>query len=67
MEPRVWLQLVQRSFEDWNEDDAPRLGAALAFYTILSVSPLVILLVAAAAIVFSKSSADQPSRIVTVY
>ncbi|WP_433975446.1 YihY/virulence factor BrkB family protein [Tunturiibacter lichenicola] len=58
MEPRVWLQLVQRSFEDWNEDDAPRLGAALAFYTILSVSPLVILLVAAAAIVFSKSSAE---------
>lgn len=58
MEPRVWLQLIQRSSVDWNEDHAPRLGAALAFYTILSVSPLVIPLVAAAAIVFSKSCAE---------
>lgn len=29
-----WVGLLRQSFTDWNEDNAPRLGAALAFYTI---------------------------------
>lgn len=52
------LPMLRRSFSDWNEDNAPRLGAALAFYTILSISPLVILVVAIASLVFDRSSAQ---------
>ena len=50
--------LLKRSFSDWNEDNAPRLGAALAFYTVLSISPLVILVVAIVSLVFDRSSAQ---------
>jgi membrane protein len=50
--------LLRRSFTDWSEDNAPRLGAALAFYTILSISPLVILVVALVSLVFDRSSAQ---------
>jgi membrane protein len=40
--------LFSESFTKWSDDDAPSLGAALAFYTILSMSPLVIFVVAIA-------------------
>ncbi len=52
------LPLLKSSFTDWNSDNAPRLGAALAFYTILSISPLVILVVAIVSLVFDRSSAQ---------
>ncbi len=52
------LQLLKDSFTAWNKDNAPRLGAALAFYTILSISPLVILVVAIVSFVFERSSAQ---------
>ncbi len=42
----------------WSDHEAPRLGAALAFYTILSLAPLVILTVALVALVFGRSAAQ---------
>jgi membrane protein len=51
--------LFTQSFSRWNEDSAPRLGASLAFYTILSISPLVLLVVAIVSLVFSRSSAQS--------
>ena len=50
--------LLVQSFSMWNQDNAPRLGASLAFYTILSMSPLVILVVAFVSLVFSRSGAQ---------
>jgi hypothetical protein len=41
--------MLRDTFVAWNEHEAPRLGAALAFYTILSMAPLVILVIAIAA------------------
>jgi membrane protein len=58
MSLRISLELLRRSFAAWNDDDAPRLGACLAFYTILSLSPLILLLVAAASLAFGRSSAE---------
>jgi membrane protein len=51
--------LLTQSFSMWNQDSGPRLGASLAFYTILSISPLVILVVAIVSLVFSRSSAQS--------
>lgn len=56
--PRKLLVLLRQSFNDWNGHNAPRLGAALAFYTILSISPLVILVLAIVSLVFNRSSAQ---------
>ena len=53
---KSFLTTLQSAYACWNANDAPRLGAALAFYTILSLSPLVILVVGIAALVFNHSS-----------
>lgn len=38
--------ILRRTFEAYFEDDAPRLGAALAFYTVLSLPPALMLITA---------------------
>ena len=54
----IW-SMLRETFSDWNEHEAPRLGAALAFYTILSLAPLVILAVGIAALVLGHSTAQS--------
>jgi membrane protein len=55
MTVRFLFSHLRQSWADWNEDNAPRLGAALAFYTLLSISPLVILVVAIISLLFDRS------------
>jgi membrane protein len=50
--------LFKRSLEDWNKHNATRMGAALAFYTIVSISPLVIVVLGIASLVFNKNAAE---------
>jgi membrane protein len=49
--------LLVKSWNEFNEDQAPRLGAALAYYTVLSLAPLIILLIAIAGFVFGEEAA----------
>jgi membrane protein len=51
--------LLVRSFSSWNTDNGTRLGAALAFYTILSISPMVVFAIALVSLVVSRSSAQH--------
>jgi membrane protein len=44
----LW-RLLRQTFNDWSEDKAPELGAALAFYTALSIAPLLVILLGVAA------------------
>src|SRR3954469_15783367 len=53
----IW-QTLQTTFAHWNEDEAPRLGASLAFYTLLSLSPLLIVVIGIAGLVFGRSAAQ---------
>src|SRR5262245_66646950 len=36
-------RILQCTWHDWNEDNASRLAAALAYYTALSLAPMVVL------------------------
>lgn len=54
----VW-SILRETFSAWNEHEAPRLGASLAFYTILSLAPLVLILMAIVAMIFGHSSAQS--------
>lgn len=38
----MW-QMLKDTFKEWTEDKVPRLSAALAFYTMLSIAPLLII------------------------
>jgi membrane protein len=60
--PSLWTfkqlkQLFVRSYNEFNEDQVPRLGAALAYYTALSLAPLLILLIAVAGLVVGAEAA----------
>lgn len=46
MNPKAIFELVRDTFKEWSEDKAPRLGAALAYYTIFSIGPLLVIIIA---------------------
>jgi membrane protein len=50
--------LFTASFHAWNKHKAPRLGAALAFYTLLSLAPLLLVLVSIVGIVLGHEAAQ---------
>lgn len=50
--------LLKRAFNEWNSHEAPRMGASLAFYTLLSLAPLVIITVSVTALVFGHTDAQ---------
>ena len=54
---KIIVGLIKQSVEEWNRDNAPRLSAALAFYTLLSLSPVVIITVSVAGLVFGQAAA----------
>lgn len=51
--------LVKETFREWSEDKASRLAAALSYYTIFSVAPLLIIAIAVAGLVFGKEAATE--------
>ncbi|MDQ2900497.1 MAG: YihY/virulence factor BrkB family protein [Acidobacteriota bacterium] len=50
---------MKETFEKWNDHDAPRLGAALAFYSILSLAPLVMIAIAIVSLIFGRDAAQS--------
>ncbi len=57
MNPKAIFDLIKDSFKDWSEDKAARLGAALAYYTIFSLGPLLLIAIAIAGLVFGEEAA----------
>lgn len=52
------FELAKQSYSKWSEHQAPRLGASVAFYSVLSFAPLLVLTTAVIALIFGKSSAQ---------
>lgn len=53
---RIW-PLVKETVSSWIDDDAPSMGAALAYYTVFSVAPLLLIVIAVAGLVFGQEAA----------
>lgn len=51
--------LIRQTFADWSEDDVPRHGAALAFYTALSIAPLLVLSLRITSVFFDTAVAQK--------
>jgi membrane protein len=51
-----WWEMLKLTYADWSEDKAPRLGAALAYYTVFSLAPLLIIVLAIAGLVFDPET-----------
>lgn len=52
--PRVFRQ----ASSEWINDNAPRLGASVAFYTLLSLAPVLVIAVAVAAVIYGQEAAQ---------
>jgi membrane protein len=53
----IW-PLFKAAGAQWLEDKAPRLGAALAYYTVFSLAPLLVIVIAIAGFVFGAQAAE---------
>jgi membrane protein len=52
--PRV----LRQASSEWINDNAPRLGASVAFYTLLSLAPIIVIAVAVAAVFYGQAAAQ---------
>jgi membrane protein len=59
LDARGFWELAKSTWAEFNEDKVPRLGAALAYYTIFSLAPLLIIVIAVAGLVFGQSQAQD--------
>jgi membrane protein len=54
---RAILELLQETLAEWSKDKVSRLAAALSYYTIFSIAPLLIIVIAVAGAFFGEDAA----------
>ncbi|MFL5341366.1 MAG: YihY/virulence factor BrkB family protein [Gemmataceae bacterium] len=57
MKPKTFLQMLKDSYHVWDESKAAMLGAALSYYTVFSLAPLLVIALAVAGFVFGPKAA----------
>ncbi|MDM0069016.1 YihY/virulence factor BrkB family protein [Variovorax sp. J31P207] len=57
MNARSLFQLCKDSVASWRADYAPSMGAALAYYTVFSVAPLILIVISVVGLVFGREAA----------
>lgn len=55
--PRQWWRLVREAVAAWSDDYAPSMGAALSYYSVFSLGPLLVIVVAIAGLAFGEQAA----------
>src|SRR5947209_18215143 len=55
---KQYFQLFKEAWNEFAEDKAQRLGAALAYYTLFSIAPLLLIAIAIAGLVFGRDAAQ---------
>ena len=55
--------LLKQTFQEWLQDKAPQLGAALAYYTVFSLAPLILVLLAIIGFLFRDDPAGAWNKI----
>jgi len=55
LDPVAGLNLLKTTFIEWSHDKCPQLGAALAYYTIFSLAPLILVLLAVFGFVYGSN------------
>src|SRR5438477_9073521 len=56
--------LFKQTAQEWIGDKAPQLGAALAYYTVFSLAPLILILLAIIGVLFRHDPAGAWNRMV---
>ena len=61
------VRLLKTTFRHWLEDKAPQLGAALAYYTVFSLAPMVLLLFAVFGLIYGNSEVARREILQQLY
>ena len=48
--------MLKATYREWSNDQVPRMGAALSYYTIFSIAPLLVIAIAIAGFVFGEQA-----------
>lgn len=59
MNVTVVFELFKQTVREWSEDKVPRLGAALAFYSVFALAPLLLIVIAVVGFVFGRDAAQR--------
>src|SRR5258708_27700845 len=54
----AWCDLCRAAAAGWSADRAPSMGAAMAYYMVFSLAPVLILVIAVAGLVFGQAAAQ---------
>ena len=54
--------LLKMTAKEWVSDKAPRLGAALAYYTVFSIAPLLVIAITIAGLIFADAQQQVVSQ-----
>jgi len=57
LSPKSSFALLKSTYLEWSRDKVPRMGAALAYYTIFSLAPLLFIAIAIAGLAFGVEAA----------
>jgi len=55
--PAAWWALVKDVATSWSNDYVPSMGAALAYYTVFSLAPLLLIVVSVSGLIFGEDAA----------
>ncbi len=55
--PGEWWRLVKAAVAAWSDDYAPSMGAALSYYSVFSMAPLLVIVISIAGLVFGAEAA----------
>src|SRR5262245_42048022 len=59
MHPKRFVDIVMRTYSDWSTDGATRLGAAVAYYTLFSVAPVLIVVTGVVGFFLGQAAARE--------
>jgi membrane protein len=57
LDPKQVWPLVKQAFKGWSDDRAASMGAALSYYTVFSIAPLLLIVISVAGLVFGEEAA----------
>jgi uncharacterized BrkB/YihY/UPF0761 family membrane protein len=53
-----WVSLCEKAVYQWLDDRAPTMGAAIAYYTVFSLAPMLVMVIAIAGLAFGQQAAE---------
>src|SRR5678810_1334288 len=57
-DPKQLYRLLKDSVSAWIDDFAPSMGAAISYYTVFSIAPLLLIVIAVAGLVLGQEAAS---------